>query len=157
MVIQKDTGWDVGVYNRKGELILVVEIKNKLYTSSEWVTKFRRNILANGILPKVPYFLMVFLDKFYLWTDQEARLDENEPTYVIDANSIFQPYFEKAGIKNKQQISEESLELIFSSWLTTILYLKEIPNGIDASQRWLIDSGLYAAIAGGSLHYEVVA
>lgn len=156
MFIQQDTGWNIGVYNRKGELILVVEIKNKLHTSSEWVTKFRRNIFAHGLLPKVPYFLMVFLDKFYLWTDQEARLDESEPSYVIDANPIFQPYFEKAGIKNEQQISEESLELIFSSWLTTILYLKEISNEVE-SQQWLIDSGLYAAIAGGSLHYEVVA
>jgi hypothetical protein len=151
---QRVTVWDLAVYDREGQLILIVEFKSKLDTSSEWAAKFRRNILAHGDFPKVPYFLMVFPDKFYLWTDKEARLDESEPTYVIDASSIFQPYFENAGIKSEQQISGESLEIIFSSWLTSILYSPEVPNPADESQRWLIDSGLYAAIAGGSLHFE---
>ena len=100
---------------------------------------------------------MVFPDKIYLWAGQEVRLDESEPTYIIDARPIFQPYFEKAGIKSEQKISGESLELIFSTWLTNIIYSKNIPDGADESQRWLIDSGLYAAIAIGSLRHEVVA
>lgn len=151
------TVWDLAGYNREGQLILLVEMKSKLHTSTEWAAKFRRNILAHGIVPKVPYFLMVFPDKIYLWAGNEVRLDESEPTYVVDARPIFQPYFEKAGIKSEQQISEESLELIFSTWLTKIIDSKELPNEADESQRWIIDSGLYAAIAGGNLQYEVVA
>lgn len=154
---QRITVWGLAGYDCEGQLILVVEIKSKLHTLPEWVAKFRRNILAHGLFPKVPYFLMVFPDRIYLWAGKEARLDESEPTYAIDARPIFQPYFEKAGIKSEPKISDESLELIFSSWLTNIIYSKELPNGADESQRWLIDSGLYAAIAGGSLHHEAVA
>ncbi|MFB2918302.1 hypothetical protein [Aerosakkonema funiforme] len=151
---QRVTRWDLTGYDCEGQLILLVEIKSRRHTSPEWAAKFRRNILAHGVFPKVPYFLMVFTDKFYLWADEEARLDESEPNYVIDARPIFQPYFEKAGIKSDREISEESLELIFSSWFTNIIYSQELPNGADESQRWLIDSGLYAAIAGGSLQHE---
>lgn len=154
---QRITVWDLAGYNREGQLILLVEMKSKLHTSPEWAAKFRRNILAHGIVPKVPYFLMVFPDKIYLWAGKEVRLDESEPTYVVDARPIFQPYFEKAGIESDRQISAESLELIFSTWLTNIIYSKELPDGADESHRWLIDSGLYAAIAGGSLRHEVVA
>lgn len=157
MTVQGDVGWDLTVYDRYSQLILVVQIKNKLHTSPEWAAKFRRNILAHRIFPKVPYFLMVFMDKFYLWAGKEASLDESEPTYVIDARPIVQPYFEKAGIESDRQISAESLELIFSTWLTNIIYSNELPDGANESQRWLIDSGLYPAIAGGSLRYEDVA
>ncbi|MEQ9481150.1 hypothetical protein [Coleofasciculus sp. F4-SAH-05] len=37
-------------------------------TSPDWAAQFRRNILAHGTFYKAPYFLMVFLDRFYLWT-----------------------------------------------------------------------------------------
>lgn len=154
---QRVTGWDLAGYDCEGQLILLVEMKSKLHTSPEWAAKFRRNILAHGVFPKVPYFLMVFPDKFYLWADEEARLNESEPNYVIDARPIFQPYFEKAGLESDRGISGESLELMFSSWFTNIIYSQELPNEADESQRWLIDSGLYAAMAGGSLRHEVVA
>jgi hypothetical protein len=156
MAVKTDPGWDLLVDNRNGQLALVVEVKRKSNASPEWAAKFRRNILAHGTFPKAPYFLMVFPDKFYLWTNVEAHPDQSEPTYTIDARPILEPYFERAGV-TANEIGEQSLELIVSSWLGEIIHSDKLPGHMDASERWLIESGLYAALAGGRFEQEAAA
>jgi len=154
--MRPNSGWDLSVDNRNGQLALVVEIKRKTNVSTEWAAKLRRNIFAHGTFPKAPYFLMVFPDKFYLWSNAEAYQDQSEPTYTIDASPILQPYFERAGVA-ADQISGASLELIIASWLGEIIHSNQLPENIDASQQWLIESGLYAALVGGKLEHEAAA
>ncbi|MGA7953755.1 MAG: hypothetical protein WCA07_09575 [Gloeobacterales cyanobacterium] len=156
MSAYRNAQWDLAIYSRDGQLVLVAEIKSKLNASPEWAAQLRRNILAHGTFPKAPYFLMAFPDRFYLWTDADIRLDQSEPTYVIDARPILQPYFKQAGVA-AEQISAQSLELIVASWLGEIIHLDKSPTDIDESQRWLIESGLYAAIFRGRFAHEAVA
>lgn len=156
MVMKPDSYWDLSVNNRSGQLTLVVEVKRKTNVSPEWAAKLRRNIFAHGTFPKAPYFLMVFPDKFYLWSDAEAYQDQSEPTYTINASPILQPYFERAGV-TADQISEASLELIVTSWLGEIIHSEQLPKNLDASQHWLIESGLYAALVGGKLGHGLAA
>lgn len=151
-----DSRWDLSVNNRNGQLVLAVEVKRRTDTSLEWVMDFRRNMLSHGILPKAPYFLMAFLDKFYLWTDADIQTDRCEPNYIIDAKPILEPYFKRAGIIG-DQISPQSLELIIESWLGEIIHAENLPNHLNASQHWLIESGLYNALTGGKLEYEAAA
>ncbi len=156
MFLRCDAGWDLAIYNQNNQLMLVVEIKNKLNTSAEWAAQLRRNILAHGTFPKAPYFLMVFPDRFYLWTGAAAQLDQSQPTHNIDARPILQPYFVQTGV-SANQITSQSLELIVTSWLSKIINSEKVPEEIDDSQRWLIESGLYAAVAGGHFDHEAVA
>lgn len=156
MAMRPDSGWDLSVDNRNGQLALVVEVKRKTNISPEWAAKLRRNILAHGTFPKAPYFLMVFPDKFYLWSNTEAYQDQSKPTYTIDASPILQPYFERVGVTS-DQISGDSLELIVSSWLGEIIHSEQLPESMDASQQWLIESGLYAALVGGKFEHEAAA
>lgn len=156
MVMKPNSGWDLSVDDRNGQLILVVEVKRKTNVSPDWAAKLRRNILAHGTFPKAPYLLMVFPDKFYLWSNVEAYQDQSKPTYAIDASPILQPYFERAGV-TADQISGYSLELIVMSWLAEIIHSDPRPESIDASQQWLIESGLYAALAGGKFEHEAAA
>ncbi len=156
MFTRRDAGWDLAVYNQDNQLVLVVEIKNKLNTSSEWAEKLRRNMLAHGTFPKAPYFLMVFPDKFYLWTGAAAQVDEIQPTYNIDARPFLQPDFEQAGV-SANDITGQSLELIVASWLSKIIHSEKLTEEIDDSQRWLIESGLYTAVAGGYFRQEAAA
>ncbi|MEJ6481084.1 hypothetical protein N0Y54_07015 [Nostoc punctiforme UO1] len=156
MTANSDSGWDLSVDNRNGQLTLVVEVKSKLNASPEWAARLRRNMLAHGIFPMAPYFLMVFPDRFYLWTNADVRLDQSEPTYIIDARPILNRYFERAGVK-ADQISGQSLELIVASWLGEIIHSEKSPEDINESQQWLIDSGLYAALAGGKFDRKAVA
>jgi len=156
MVMTPNSRWDLSVDDRNGQLTLVVEVKRKTNVSPEWAAKLRRNIFAHGTFPKAPYFLMVFPDKFYLWSDAEAYQDQSEPTYTIDASPILQPYFERAGVA-ADQISGASLELIVASWLEEIIHSNQLPENIIASQQWVIESGLYAALVGGKLEHEAAA
>jgi hypothetical protein len=81
MYLQKEDDRDLKIYNRSRELVLIVQTKSKLNVSSEWAAKFRHNMLAHGIFPTVPYFLMVFPDKLYLWTSEDEQLNEREADY----------------------------------------------------------------------------
>jgi len=149
--------WDLSVENHNGQLTLVVEVKRKINASPEWAARLRQNILAHGTFPTAPYFMMAFPDRFYLWTDAEvAHLDRSEPTYTIDARPLLQPYFERAGVA-AEKISEHSLELIVASWLGEIIHAEKTPEAADKSQRWLIDSGLYNALAGGKFEHGAAA
>lgn len=156
MVMRPNSRWDLSVDNRNGQLTLIIEVKRKTNVSPEWAAKLRQNILAHGNFPQAPYFLMVFLDKFYLWSNGEGYPDQSEPTYTIDASPILQPYLERAGVA-ADQISGSSLELIIASWLGEIIHSNQLPENMDASQQWLIESGLYAALVGGKLEHEVAA
>jgi hypothetical protein len=155
MAIRTDSHWDLSVNNRAGQLILAVEVKRKTQASAKWAAQLRRNILAHGTFPKTPYFLMAFPDKFYLWTDPDSPLDYSEPTYTIDAQPILEPYLKRSGL-TADQISGHSLELIISSWLGEIMYSDQLED-LDNSQQWLMESGLYKALAGGQLEHEAVA
>ncbi|KYC41695.1 hypothetical protein WA1_16790 [Scytonema hofmannii PCC 7110] len=157
MSVRQDTGWDLAVYNKDGQLMLVVQVKGKLNASPQWASQLRSNILAHGIYPKPPYFLMVFPDKFYLWANEDAQLDMSEPTYAVDARPIIQPYLDKAGITLTQTLSSHSLELIVASWLSEIIYCDRPLEETHKREQWLLDSGLYAAISGGSFNREAVA
>lgn len=140
--------WDRAVYSQDGQLVLAVEVKAILGTSPTWAAQLRRNILAHGIYPNAPFFLMVFPDRFYLWEEVEPSLEPVEPTAVIDAGPILQPYFDNAGI-SADEISGASLEFIVTTWLNDMIHTP--PDRLDSSDRWLVDSGLFEAIAGGSL------
>ena len=150
--------WDLLINNRNGQPTLIVEVKSKTNTSSEWVAKLRRNMLAHGILPLTPYFLIAFPDKFYLWKNNSKVnfIDEKEPDYIIDASSILQPYFKEIGIQDNQ-IRESSLEMIIASWLNEIMYSEEAIEKLKESQSWLIDSGLYSALILDQINHEVKA
>jgi hypothetical protein len=157
MAFRSDSRWDLSVDNRSGQLTLAVEVKRKMGTSPEWVAKFRRNILAHGTFPQAPYFLMVFPDRFYLWTQAEAQpLEATEPNYTIDARPILEPYFKRAGV-TADQLSEHSLELIVTAWLGEVIYSEPGPESMAGAAPWLLDSGLSAALAGGRFEREAAA
>jgi hypothetical protein len=158
MDIKLDSGWDLLVENREGQPTLIVEVKQKLDTSSGWVAKFHRNILVHnsGILPQAPYFLMAFPDRFYLWINNtESHSDPGEPNYTIDAEPILRPYLQGMG-KTAGEMGKQSLELMILSWLGQMSYSPQ-PIESDSSQNWLVDSGLYQQLVGKLPDREAVA
>lgn len=146
--------WDVAVYDRNEQLVLAVEIKSKIDATTEWAARLRRNILAHGVYPNTPFFLLVLPRYFYLWTQSNLKPDAVAPDYIIDAQPILQPYVAQTGIIS-DHLSEQSLELIITSWLGEVMYSGKTPNNLGESERWLVDSGLLDAIAGGHFANEV--
>lgn len=145
--------WDLIVYDKNNQLALIVEVKNKINAPIEWASQFRRNILSHGILPNAPFFMMAFPDRFFLWKDAPAIPDPLEPNFTINATPIFKQNIENPNEKYAP-VSESSLEMKISLWLSILIHKKT--DQLEPYEKWVIDSGLYDAIAGGRLEEEAL-
>src|SRR5260370_23723593 len=114
---------DIAVYDSQGELGIIVDIKNKLGTDDEWAAKMRRNLVAHGFLPKVPFFLLALPDRFYLWKDKYLPQLE-KPQYELDPSSFLESYFERAGVQ-PSSITETGFELLTVLCLSALTHKNE--------------------------------
>ena len=142
---------DLVAYDKDGQLVVVVEVKNKTGTSRQWSVQMRRNIYAHGFWPKTRYFLLVLPDRFYLWKNAPNTPEVVEPDYELDALVLLKPYYERSGL-SPEDLSGAGFELLVASWLSELMQ-----TGVALSadqQSWLVDSGLLEAISGGRLISE---
>lgn len=146
---------DIAVYGKDKRLQLLVEVKSRHGTSSDWAAQMRRNMYAHGLLPETRFFLLALSDKFYLWKDVGISIEAIEPTYEINFLFFLEPYYRKAHV-SPSKISGASLELIVSSWLTQIITVPSVDLLSQDYKNWLIDSGLFDAIQGGYLESSVL-
>jgi len=143
---------DIAVYSPDRKLQLVVEIKNKLGASAEWVIRMRHNLLAHSFIPHTPYFFLVLPDFFYLWIDTTPVNNLAEPDYKIDATEVLAPY-----LKSNQSLNDISgygIELLIMSWLEDTVRTELQRDTVDPILQWLFDSGLYEAVTRGSVAVE---
>jgi len=147
---------DIAVYDHDDQLVLVIEVKSKLGSDREWAGRLRRNILAHGVYPNPPFFLIAFPDRFYLWTSSSAKPHQLEPDYTVDARSLLDPYFQRAGI-DENHIGPQSFELMVRLWISEVIHSQKSSEDFARSEQWLLESGLYKSIAGGRIEHEVPA
>ena len=147
------TGADIAVYGPDGQLQLVVEIKNRPGASAEWATRLRHNLLVHSFIPRAPYFMLALPDFFYLWTDAMSASSLAKPDYKIKATEVLAPYLNRL-TQPLNGLSGYGLEMIMTSWLTGIVHTDLQPDEIGPDLQWLFDSGLYEAIAHGSVAIE---
>lgn len=141
---------DIVTYDSNGQPVLIVQIKNKVGTDSSWAKRMRQNLLANNSLPNVRFFLLALPDRFYLWVNTVSKSDIEELTHEVDSMFFLKPYYEKSGA-SPGNLSNESFELMISSWFNEILHtdtLSDVPHQV---REWLIESGLLDAIKKGHI------
>ena len=143
---------DIAVYSPDRKLQLIVEIKNKLDASAEWVIRMRHNLLVHSFIPHVPYFLLVLPDFFYLWKDTTSMNSLAKPDYKIEAAKILAPYLKPT--RSLNNLSGYGLELLTISWLEDMVRTNLQQDSVDSSLQWLFDSDLYEAISHGSVVIE---
>jgi hypothetical protein len=147
---------DIMAYDSKGNLALVVEVKNKRGTDHEWATRMRRNILTHGLIPNAQYFLLALPDRFYLWKDK-PRPELEKPQYEIDPLPFLKPFLERAGVQ-PERLSSPGFELLVMSLLNELAQTGELPDSeSNGNNAWLTESGLLEAINQGHIVHEVVA
>lgn len=144
---------DMVIYDKTGQLTLVVEVKNKLDTSSSWAAKMRRNLLAHGLMPDTRFFLLALPDRFYLWKDAGIVPEVVSPDYEIDPRPFLGSHFNGAEI-SLSSLTGESFELVISSWLNKLLQNDVLSPELQ-EQDWLTESGLFDAIKLGHLAAQV--
>jgi hypothetical protein len=147
---------DILAFDKNGQLALVVEVKNKRGTSSDWAAEMRRNLFAHGLLPNAPYFLLALPDTFYLWKNTDNTSDPVEPTQKVNPQPFLQPYFGSSDMTSND-LTGRSFDLVVTSWLNQVIRAQNTQELVNENQDWLISSGLYNQLAGGHLALEAVA
>lgn len=142
---------DIVVYDKTGQLVLVVEVKTRRGVSDAWAAEMRRNLLAHGAT-QAPYFVLALPDRFYLWVDKQP-LELVNPDYVVDPLPFLKPYLGTPVVS--EYLSETGFEMVVEAWLTSLMWTDELPQDIAESSGWLIESGLFNALREGHLASEV--
>jgi hypothetical protein len=145
---------DLALYNCNGQLTAIVEVKNKLGTSREWAIQLRRNILADSGHYNAVFFLLVTPDRLYLWKTAGTPSAILQSQYEINAEPIFAPYFDRAGV-DPHNVSSHAFELVVTAWLSDLVRSEELPEQYTNEQKWLVESGFLTAVRDGRLAYEV--
>ena len=144
---------DLALYDRRGRLTAVAEVKRKLGTSAEWAAKTRRNMLAHGGLTHPEFFLLVTVDRLYVWKGAGTDPVPTPPTYEADPTAGFAPYFDRAGI-DPQRISPYAFELLVGAWLGDVIRSEDTSEEIGSDQGWLVQSGFLKAVRDGRIEYQ---
>ena len=147
---------DIAAYNNAGKVVLIVEVKSRRGTSTDWAAKTRHNILAHSSALSVPFFLLALPDRFYLWksTGSEIIKEDEPPTFEVDALPLLNPYYKQLGRTTAESLSGGGFELIVVSWLTEILRANDLSDLSEQNRRWLQESGLYQVLRGARLAVE---
>jgi hypothetical protein len=147
--------WDIAIYDRSEQLVLIAEVKTNQAADVEWARRIRRYLFEYEFYPSVRYFLIALPDQFYLWVRHlSGSMPDAAPDYIIDAHPIVQPYLERTGLR-ADRLSSTSLEIIVADWFGEVMF-KEVEE-LTSSEQWLIESGLHGAIVGGRFAYRILA
>jgi hypothetical protein len=144
-------GLDLAIYDRNHQLRAGVIAKKLPDTDPSWAGEYYHNLLEHDALPKTEYFLLVLADKFHLWRRQQHRERSNGSflsDYSGEATSILAPYAERIG-RSLDRISVSGFDWLVYAWLEDVVHSGLTRDTADPALRWLFDSGLHGAIAGG--------
>ncbi|MFB6097714.1 MAG: hypothetical protein ABEK84_01080, partial [Salinibacter sp.] len=89
-------------------------------------------------------------DHFYLWSNHPQLDPSAPPSRAMNAERILEPYFARAGV-SPDQIRGATFELIIRTWLQRIVQTPTSDDLPESSRDWLLDTGLFEAIRGGSV------
>ncbi|HLL55215.1 MAG TPA: hypothetical protein VK447_16785 [Myxococcaceae bacterium] len=141
-----DRGFDFAAYNPAGAMTTLVQVKPRLGTSSTWAKAFRRNVLAHEKTPPATLFVLVTLDRLYIWGAGEPL--DAPPAREVDAGRILAPYFAKVGVP-PEQIQPVAFDSLVSWWLGDLTH--SAPESVDPAIR---ESGLLEALSGADIVAE---
>jgi hypothetical protein len=139
------------VIEKRGVPILAVEARNVVAPSAEYAAEFLRNILAHGDIPKTEYFLLGLRNHLYLWRDPTPPV--SLPEYEGDTSDALQPYLARLR-RPLGKLSQSGFEMLIQSWVGELV-MGILPDAGD--RKWLVDSGLAAAVRDGYIRTNIAA
>ena len=140
---------DIMVYSPDGQAQLAVEVKAVRESDDEWANEFRRNLLCDNLIPNTTYFLMVLREHLYLWLPN-SPIEQEGANYKAKTKDVLGRFLEADKL---ERISGQGLEYLVGSWLNAVVM--SVVTREDAPELdWVLDSGLYDCIKGGSVKLE---
>jgi hypothetical protein len=141
----QDTGIDFIAYDHEGRVVLLAQAKSRRGTSGIWAAKYRRNMLAHGVLPRSKYFLIATPERIYGWKQDNLPADEVLPQFTINAGKALAPYFARLD-QDPANIGSEAFELLILTWLNDMADSAGYNVELDPSLKALSESGLLASL-----------
>ena len=136
---------DFIAYDPEGAVVLLAEAKSRRGTSAVWAAKFRRNMLAHGLLPRSKYFLIATPERMYGWKQENLTANDVPPQFTVDAQMALAPYFTKLN-QDPDKIEPAAFEFLFLTWLTDVVTSANDNAEVDPSLKSLFESGLLSSL-----------
>jgi len=125
---------------------LVVEAKNVVAPTPEWLERYLHNLFNLGAIPRSDYLLLALRDHLYLWRRPDPEV-QRPPDFEGETAAILAPYLRM--VPNRlETITKNGFELIVYAWLTDLV------NGTEPEPeagKWLEGSGLPDSIRNGTI------
>ncbi len=140
---------DILIQSPEGYPIAVVEVKNQQNLTRDIATKLRRNMVAHGLLPQIPYFLLASQDVGFLWKEPKFVSYDTPPTYEFPMDKVINRYIKR---EPGQRLYGAELELIVLQWLTDLT--QETQKNTEEPEKTLALSGFSKSIKGATVLAE---
>ncbi|HTU65770.1 MAG TPA: hypothetical protein VMF52_07465 [Steroidobacteraceae bacterium] len=140
--------YDIAVYSKSRQLVLLAEVKWVKESSEASATFFRKNLIANHLLPCEPHFLLAYRNEFFLW-DAGSSADD-PPRFRAPAKSVVKKYLSTVSSAEVAP-GPESMESAVKLWLSELVSGIELPDASSEPDKMLVDSGLYEKIKNGEV------
>src|SRR5947209_667162 len=140
---------DILIRSPQGYPIAVVEVKNQQNLSRDVATKFRRNMVAHGLLSHVPYFLLTSQDVGFLWKEPKNNNLDAPPTFEFPMDKVVTRYLKR---EPGQRLYGAELELLVLQWLTDLS--KGTQKVVEEPEETLALSGFNDSIKGATILTE---
>lgn len=147
---------DIAVYSKAHQLQLVVEVKSMANADPRWAASYRQNLLEHGVVPPSPFFLMVLIDRMYLWVNGRGRGETSLPDYQEKTSVVLERYLPEPVVSG-EGVSGFVLEFAVRDWLSDLTSDGATIEDAHPPALWLSDSGLLDAIRHGAVRSETLA
>lgn len=143
--------YDIAVFDRRCSLTMAVDVKTpsmpETTVNADWAMNIRRNLRRHAALPHAPYFLIAaFPGSFFLWKDSMLSEPDKQPDYIIQDEAALKCWHPAAGEDSRS--AHAAAEQATLCWLASLIDGEEAPA---SGSEWARESGLLAAIAGGTI------
>jgi hypothetical protein len=140
---------DILVRSPEGYPIAVVEVKNQQNLSRDVAMKLRRNMVAHGLLPQVPFFLLASQDVGFLWKEPKYVSYDIPPTYEFPMDKVVARYLKR---EPGERLYGAELELVLLQWLIDLT--QGAHKNVEEPEKTLALSGFSESIKGATVLAE---
>ena len=134
--------FDFAVYDKHGQLAVVVEAKSRSGTSRAWAEHWRRGTPV----ATAHFILLMAKDRTYVWHGRHGK------TIELDTAKLLGPVLQRARV-DLQSLDPWTFELLVGSWLSDVA----TAAGEPAAYSELLALGVVDAMRGGQVMHEVAA
>ena len=132
---------------------LVVEARNVVAPTAEWLVRYLHNLFTLGAIPRSDYVLLALRDHLYLW--RRPALDvQRPPDFEGETATVLAPYLRMMIPHRLETMTENGFESLVFAWLVDLVAGTE-PE--PEAAKWLEGSGLPDSIRNGTITAQTAA